>query len=355
MKRERAMKEKRGFTLIEMLVSMSIMMVAIVATAMILVEGQRFTRNAEEVSNSNDNARIAGELIASALRVAGMGGALGVWINNAGTPRLISPVFGTDAIAAEGNTDDIWMILTDRRAFKDNNCVSNTGGAVSLAQGGVGVLNVNCTRSLLPVGLANPSMILVANFTNPASLLTQPRPTTPSDGTLVGTIDYAESAVTGFPPRGFQQGDSAYGASVVRFFVHRDSRGPALYRETGTLSGATPPAFVVNSVTRTLLQPNIEDLQIAYGVDPTGTNQPDQYVFSNGFPDAFASALRAVRVSVVAIHDRQLKRGDATTNTSYRPISPLENHDQTLAPNDGYRRSLYTRRVELPNLSLGAL
>jgi len=355
MKRDRATTENRGFTLIEMLVSMSIMMVAIVATAMILVEGQRFTRNAEEVSNSNDNARIAGELIASALRVAGMGGALGVWINNAGTPRLISPVFGIDAIATEGNTDDIWMILTDRRAFKDNNCVSNTGGAVSLVQGGVGVLNVNCTRSLLPVGLGNPPMILVANFTNPAALLTQPHPTTPSDGTLVGIIDYAESALAGFPPRGFQQGDSAYGASVVRFFVHRDAGVSSLYRETGTLSGQTPPSFVAASVTRTLLQRNIEDLQIAYGVDPTGTNQPDQYVFSNGFADGFALPLRAVRVSVVAIHDRQLKNGDTSSITRYHPISPLENHDQTLAPNDAYRRSLYTRRVELPNLSLGAL
>jgi type II secretory pathway pseudopilin PulG len=355
MKRERAMKTNRGFTLVEMLVSMSIMMVAIVATAMILVEGQRFTRNAEEVSNSNDNARVAGELIASALRVAGMGGALGVWINNAGTPRLISPIFGTDAIATEGNTDDIWMILADRRGFKDNNCALNSGGGVTLVQGGVGLLNVNCTRSLLPAGLANPPLLLVANFANPASLLTQPRPVTASDGTVVGTIDYGESAVSGFPPRGFQQGDSAYGASVVRFFVHRDSSGSALYRETGRLSGATPPAFVPASVARTLVQPDIEDLQLAYGVDPSGTNQPDQYVFSNGFPDTFASALRSVRVSVVAIHNRQLKRGDMTSMTSYKPISPIENHDQTLAPNDAYRRSLYTRRVELPNLSPGTL
>jgi hypothetical protein len=168
-------------------------------------------------------------------------------------------------------------------------------------------------------------------------------------------IDYSESVLAGFPPLAFQQGDAVFGASVVRFFVHRDATGSALYRETGVLSGATAPAWVVNTVTRTMVQPNIEDLQIAYGVDPTGASQPDQFVFSNGFSDAFGSALRAVRVSVVAKHERPMRSGDTSALTAYQPISPVENHDQSGAPKDAFRRSLYTRRVELPNLSPGVL
>src|SRR6266852_9373963 len=277
MKRDRAMKEKRGFTLIEMLVSMSIMMVAIVATAMILVEGQQFTRNAEEVSNSNDNARIAGELIASALRVAGMGGALGVWINNAGTPRLISPVFGTDAIATEGFTDDIWMLIPDRRAFQDNTCQSGSGGAVSVVVAGTGPLNVTCTQSLLPALGPTPAMLLVTSFTGPAVLLTQPLATTPSIGTVVGLLGYTEATVAGFPPRPFQVGDLVVGLSAVHFFVHRVAKGSNLFREMGVLTGASPPSFVANTVSRIPLQRNIEDLQFAYGTDPTNANLPDQY------------------------------------------------------------------------------
>src|SRR5258707_220220 len=123
---------KRGFTLIELITSTAIMIVAIAATCMMLIEGQRFTRNSEEIINSNEGSRVAGEFIVSALRIAGMGAAAGVWINNAGIPRLISPIFGTDNISTEGFTDDIWMLIPDRRAFQDNNCQSGSGAAVSV-------------------------------------------------------------------------------------------------------------------------------------------------------------------------------------------------------------------------------
>lgn len=345
------MKSKRGFTILEMMVATAVTMVAIVAVFTVLVEGQRFTRNNEEIVKSNDGARMAGEFIVSALRAAGVGGAAGVWINNAGVPRLISPVFGTDAIAAEGNTDDIWVVISDRRAFKESNCAPNSGSVASLVTGGPGPLNVSCTRSL-----ANPSMLLVANFAGPSALLTGLSVLTPSDGTVVGVIDYSESPLAGFPPRAFQQGDAVFGASVVHFFVHRDASGSALYRETGVLTGASPPAFVPATVSRVMLQPNVEDLQLAYAVDPTGSGQPDQYVFQNGFPDAFGGpTLRAVRVSVVGYHDRPMRSGDSSALNAYQPIPLVENHDQTGAPKDAFRRSLYTRRVELPNLSPGML
>jgi len=345
------MKSNRGFTTLELMVATAITMVAIVAVCTLLIESGHFTRNNEEIIKSNDGARIAGEFIVGALRVAGVGGAAGVWINNAGTPKLISPIFGTDAIAAEGNTDDIWVVLSDRRAFKESNCALNSGSGASLVTGGPGALNLSCTRSL-----ANPSMLLVANFAGPAALLTGLRVLTPSDGTVVGVIDYSESSLAGFPPRAFLQGDGVFGASVVHFFIHRDASGSALYRETGVLTGASPPAFVSATVSRVMLQPNIEDLQIAYGVDPPGLGQPDQYVFQNGFPDVFGGPpLRAVRVSVVGYHDRPMRSGDGSTINAYQPVSLLENHDQTAAPKDAFRRSIYTRRVELPNLSPGML
>src|SRR5262244_1039590 len=99
-----SMKSNRGFTTLELMVATAITMVAIVAVCTLLIESGHFTRNNEEIIKSND----------------------GVWINNAGTPKLISPIFGTDAIAAEGNTDDIWMVLPDRRAFKESNCALNS-------------------------------------------------------------------------------------------------------------------------------------------------------------------------------------------------------------------------------------
>lgn len=349
------MKKARGFTLIEMAISMGIFIVAVVATCIMLVEGQRFTRNAEEVSQNNDGARIAAEAIVSALRIAGMGGGLGVWMNNAGTPRLISPIFGNDNIATANNTDDIWMILPDRRAFQDNNCQLNSGGAASLVNGGTGPLNVTCTRSLLNGGASDPKILLVTNFSNPGAILTLPRILTPSDGTGIGVIDYAESGLASFPPRGFRAGDIVYAATVVRFFVGQDASGRrGLYREQGMLSGNTPPSFIVGTVTRMLIQNDIEDLQIAYGVDPTNAGLPQNYVYTNGFPDTGGAApLRVVRISAVATHSRRMMKSDATSIAIYKPLT-VENHLSSGAI-DAFRRALYTRRIELTNLSPGNL
>src|SRR5260370_9968282 len=176
----------RGFTLVELMTSTAIMIVAIAATCMVLIEGQRFTRNTEEVVNGNDNARIAGEFIANALRIAGMGGAAGLWINNSGTPRLISPIFGTDNIAAEGSTDDIWMILPDRRAFQENNCVNKSGGAVSLPAAGAGPPTLSSppgpfpSRSpTTPAPPAEPFLKPMPPVHPPPSPTPPPRPTHP--------------------------------------------------------------------------------------------------------------------------------------------------------------------------------
>jgi hypothetical protein len=345
---------KRGFTLIELITSVGIMIVAIAATCMMLIEGQRFTRNSEEIINSNEGSRVAGEFIASALRIAGMGAASGVWINNAGVPRLISPIFGTDNISTEGFTDDIWMLIPDRRAFQDNTCQSGSGGALTLVAAGTGPLNLSCTQSLLPAIGPTPAMLLVTNFTGPAVALTQPSVSTPSIGTVVGLVGYAESAVAGFPPRPFQVGDLVVGLSAVHFFVHKDATGSHLYREMGVLTGASPPSFVTSTVTRILLQRNIEDLQFAFGTDPTNANLPDQYVYSNGFPDAAGLPVRAVRVTVVATHDRLMRKADSSLTLTSQPLS-IENHIIAQPQMDALRRSVYTRRIELPNLNAGSL
>src|SRR5260370_35132305 len=104
---------KRGFTLIELITSTAIMIVAIAATCMMLIEGQRFTRNSEEIINSNEGSRVVGDFIVSALRIAGMRAAAGVWINNAGIPRLSSPIFGPDNISPDAVPDDICMLIPD--------------------------------------------------------------------------------------------------------------------------------------------------------------------------------------------------------------------------------------------------
>src|SRR5260370_16372135 len=117
----------------------------------------------------------------------------------------------------------------------------------------------------------------------------------------------------------------------------------------GVVTGGSRRSLGAKRVRRILLQRNIEDLQIAFGTDPTNANLPDQYVYSNGFPDAAGLPVRAVRVTVVATHDRLMRKADNSLILTSQPLS-IENHVVT-APMDALPPSVHTRRVAFPNLN----
>src|SRR6266849_465823 len=108
---------KRGFTLIELITSTAIMIVAIAATCMMLIEGQRFTRNSEEIINSNEGSRVAGEFIVSALRIAGMGAA---------AELLDDPVMG-DGLVEQRRGSALWSSHAKAKAAgSQNRCRQGT-------------------------------------------------------------------------------------------------------------------------------------------------------------------------------------------------------------------------------------
>src|SRR5260370_8098676 len=89
----------------------------------------------------------------------------------------------------------------------------------------------------------------------------------------------------------------------------------------GVVTGGSRRSLGAKRVRRILLQRNIEDLQFAYGTDPTNANLPDQYVYSNGFPDAAGLPVRAVRVTVVATHDRLMRKAANSLILTSQPFS----------------------------------
>ena len=111
---------------------------------------------------------------------------------------------------------------------------------------------------------------------------------------------------------------------------------PALARETLS-SGAASPGFPVI----TELVTGVEQLQFQYGVDSDNNNSVDQYL-NAGDPALSWTQVRAVRFWV-------LVRGDCpesgyTDNNTYN-MGDLPPY----APNDGFRRALYTATVTLRN------
>jgi hypothetical protein len=173
-------------------------------------------------------------------------------------------------------------------------------------------------------------------------------------------LTFNEQALSGFAPdevSGFHQGDLIMPVVMERYFVDADGHGgTALFVQSGTV-GNDPKSYPVAAGTPRLVQEDIEDLQLAVGVDDTESGNPDSIRWSFGLPAAFKRGVKSVRVSVVATSARTILNTDGQIQRSAQYV-PMSIEDHTVAAGgvpDGHRRTLYTRRVELPNLSAGDL
>ncbi|NTX61553.1 PilW family protein [Myxococcus sp. CA051A] len=358
------MRARRGMTLLETMVALALTAIIIAAAAALMMAGSRIVHNTEHTADSHDASRFAGEAIMSMVRQAGAGAPGGIWVRQAGVPVRVSAIFGRDGTTGLGTTpntptangsDDLWLVVPDRD-YLGEPCVT-PGAAVSVVRPGTGALQVTCTQSLKPT-----SLHLVSNMTS-AALISNIVVTPPSPG-VPGQVNYAEAGTVGFsnaPEKGgYQSGDLVYPVRLVHFFIgpHPTSGRPSLLRTEGTLvadalgrpfsePAATPP-FVV--------QENVEDLQVAFGFDASGQEDPSQYIWRHGLGSGFEPGLRTVRVSVVAT-GRNPRRNTQSTAVlaDDKPIT-TENHVPPAAvAADGFYRSLYTRRLELPNLAAANL
>ena len=69
-----------------------------------------------------------------------------------------------------------------------------------------------------------------------------------------------------------------------------------------------------------------------------------------------ARPLRTVRISLVGISRQQKNRTDGSLKTNNNFPLDVENHiPPKVGVGDGYQRTLYTRRLEMPNLAPASL
>ncbi len=351
------MKRSRGLTVIEMMIALGIAVSVIAVALGLVVYGFSKARDADVVSDSNNYARLAGEFIAANVRNAGMGGGGGVYLNNAGAPLLVNPIYGADNLVtnAGGNnvnrSDDLWIIVPDKNATMDN--CTKRGSYVSVIANGTGPLSITpwpaapCVRSL-----ANGDNLLVTNLTNSA-LITNIQLDNPGPN----QINFAESVIGGFSDApthgGFQIGDLAFRAQLIHYYLDVDplTNRLALYSASGRIGAdfLGRPLVDMNG-TAQIVQRYIEDFQVVYWLDPNLTNDPTKYVDQHGLTPAFQTGLRAVEIYVISTTRQNLLDANAKVmmSNATAPRS-IANHVVAATP-DGFRRSIYSRRVEIPNL-----
>ena len=370
---------QRGFTLLELMIAATIMLLAVVIAGSVMMAGVLLTRNAEQRVQESDEARMAMADIVKNVLSAGHGAGAGVYVKGVGdgSAQLYMPIFGMDGATGNGNglhsaatplaaanaMDDLWVIGASPNTLLES--CHDRGAASTVTVAGTGILNVVCTGSF-----AAGDQLLVSNM-DKAALITNANP-------AATTINYAESSsgISDSPEHGgFQVGDMVYGANVVHYFVKKDATGtPGLYKTTGALTGTAPtgtyPTGPYPLAGRpfqdldqgTLVANHVEDLEVVYGFDTTGDGNPANFTWTNGLSPQVTGTgltpvtLRAVRVSVGVrgtnlVYDNE---DHVLLNSTTQPLM-IENRYATQPPPDGYKHMMYTRTIELPNLNPGSL
>lgn len=352
---KRSNHSRRGMTLIEVMVAATIMTAVMAAAVAVIRTGVRVATLNEQTVDTNDASRVAGDRLVFDLRSAGTMG--GVYVTGGGAPILINPIFSVDNVLRP-NTDEVWIIVPSRTMMQAD--CARPGSAAVLTQASVSgqPLQVNCTGQF-----ATARTLLVTNF-NRAALISVAA-MTPT------TITYNEAAAPGFsndPTKGsFQRGDYIVPVNLVRWRISpNDIAGQpdVLKREVfdldfGNVTAATPfGATAPGNLVRGEIFNNIEDLQVAWGsgVAPALTftsAHGSAYLGGNGGNFGTQNQVPvSVRVNLVGRTPRAI-RNEAGEVMDYRAIT-VEDHVPPVVPfGDGFRRTLYRRRVELQNM--GAL
>jgi hypothetical protein len=363
----------RGTSLVELTIALGILAFALAAAASLVMATGRIVRNHQEVADSNDGARVAGQTVAKAIEIAGFGAPNGVWMSYAGTPVLMNSIFGVDGQGLNG-TDELWVIYPNADAFQPTYALY--GGGNPVRYGGVVAAPWSTPGSPLIVSdttnfsTAGPltHQVLVTNMST-AALIT-PFAVTASAPGVAGSILFTESGgtpVVASPEKvtGYANGDLVMEVRVHHYYVGLTPRGTtALYRGVARVQTDAIRNLPYTDMGAELVQDNIEDFQVAFGIEPTGSvGNPDAYVFQPGLAagvtPTFTPGLRAVRISISALSKQPIR--DEQNQIVYNPTPggsqvgvpyPLENHTPTgVFLNQGYRRSLYKRQIETVNLA----
>lgn len=308
-------RRDRGFTLIELMVVMVLVMLALAAGYVYFWGSQRASSHRTLTAEMEDNARMAMEVIAQNLRMAGAM----VDFNNYSSISNGSITLGTKLLHTNSTTgpDQLSVIIgtsvqpvgTLAADVKrgDNSITASIDSSVSLSAGDI-ISFCYVTSSSIESIVANGANKLITISTPAASFCPGPRTTPPADGETVYLI-----------------------SSLPTFEIKNDTSSgkPVLYMDNQPLAE------------------NIEDLQFEFGIDRnedfvvssdewTSTPTTDDYRFA-----------RLIRVTIVARTNNEVKGFEKQVPHADAADHVWDKNDPVYK--DGYNRFVMQRVVKLRN------
>ena len=277
---ELRMLRERGFTLIELMIAIVISSVIVVAGYTALTTTQRATISNERAVGTQQNIRVAMELLARDIKQAGFGmpvapnTPVGGTAGNCapgGTAAAIRPLDNNSAVplTAVNDTGADTISLVVPRTNSTNGAVPGWVLASAAPSGGAGsfttiTLTSTAINEMVAEGMLNGS----GAYISLGGVVTVPVTSSSGATITLGTPTYA--------PINFPAGTQVYLLQCVTYQVttgaaNCGSAGPCLTR---TVDSGTAPT------TTTPLVDGVEDLQFAYGCD--GCNA----TINAGIPDS---------------------------------------------------------------------
>ena len=343
----------RGFTLIELMISLGIFAVVSMAAFSVLSASQKIATMNDQTVQIQRNVRLAMDLIARDFRMAAFGNPA------AGTASCNQQLTATDnAIGADAGPDAIQMVTVDQQVGTLAAAYVKGNTTITVNDLPAGTLAANDVISLEGIVLASTS--LPAGNILTLSSITSSGSTMLPIGTGVFRLACVTYQVTG--------ADGRVGGAGTVFTPYT-----LLRNTTITAANAVP------------IVDGIEDLQLAYGIDADGDGKIDdqtggtanvvdcQDYVPNGractqgttvlaagtvttLPpsiNATPTSVRQVRITVVgrAVPPQAVNvAGNTWKDSAFTSSSAVQAEDHTIASAPGIRRRALTRVVTLRNV-----
>ena len=372
---------ERGFTLVEMMISIVISTVIVAAGYTILTTTHKATISNERAVGTQQNVRVAMELIARDIKQAGfglpeapnlpVGGTAGNCATGAAgtTITAIRPVDNNSAIplTAVNDTGADTISFVVPRTNPTNGAISGWVLASAAPSGGAGsfttiTLTTTAVTEMQNAGMQNGS----GAYISLGGVVTVPVTSSTGATITLGSPTYA--------PVNFPAGTQVFLLQCVTYQVasgaaNCGSAGPCLTR---TVDSGTAPAVT------TPLVDGVEDLQLAYGCDGCNTTinagVPDRVIDDFNGNNTFDVAdfqtnrvwtfgtfdpatIRLVQINLVARQTaidqgtgEGIKAGALSTPVQISDHLPSNDAGYAAATYQSFRRRLLTRTVDTRNL-----
>ena len=315
---KKAQTRCRGFSLVELMVSMVITLILLAGIGQIFLSSKKSYTLQDSLSRMQENGRYAMDTISQDLRRAGY------WGGNADIKLIGGTLLRLDenGTCLSGNND--WARRLDKKIFGLNDNRTNYGCLPSTTLPAQDVLVVRFAAPWQVGGTSTPTF-LNDHFYLRSSLF---------EGKLFKGSDEAINPITAAAVRTSELVSRVY-------FIN-----PATAAGTNKCGGGTVPSLyrlgLANGVpTVEEVAYGVENLQVQYGIDTSGNDSVDSYVNAAGQTDPMWNQIIAVRIWL-------LVRAECP-DTGYTNDTTYSMGDVNPTFNDSYRRKLYTSTVRLRN------